>query len=84
MQFVNEFRDAELVHGVIEEIRRTVTRPWVIDGNLRRADPRDHALRAGPAAAAGNRAGARPGLPGVRHPAGADRPGPGDRRPART
>ena len=27
MQFVNEFRDAELVHGVIEEIRRTVTRP---------------------------------------------------------
>ncbi|HZW02959.1 MAG TPA: hydrogenase formation protein HypD [Anaerolineaceae bacterium] len=30
MQFINEFRDAELVHGVIEEIRRTVTRPWVI------------------------------------------------------
>src|SRR5512133_2299246 len=30
MQFVNEFRDAELVHGVIEEIRRTVTRPWTL------------------------------------------------------
>lgn len=30
MQFVNEFRDAALVHGVIEEIRRTVTRPWTL------------------------------------------------------
>ena len=30
MQFVNEFRDGELVHGVIEEIRRTVTRPWTL------------------------------------------------------
>lgn len=30
MQFVNEFRDAELVHGVIEEIKRTVTRPWTL------------------------------------------------------
>jgi hydrogenase expression/formation protein HypD len=30
MQFVNEFRDGELVHGVIEEIKRTVTRPWTL------------------------------------------------------
>lgn len=30
MHFVNEFRDVELVHGVIEEIRRTVTRPWTL------------------------------------------------------
>lgn len=30
MQFVNEFRDATLVHGVIVEIRRTVTRPWTL------------------------------------------------------
>ncbi len=30
MQFVDEFRDAELVQGVIDEIRRTVTRPWVL------------------------------------------------------
>jgi hydrogenase expression/formation protein HypD len=30
MQFVNEFRDAHLVRGVIEEIRRTVTHPWVL------------------------------------------------------
>jgi hydrogenase expression/formation protein HypD len=30
MQFVNEFRDGELVHGVIAEIRRTVTRPWTL------------------------------------------------------
>ncbi len=30
MQFVTEFRDEELVKGVIEEIRRTVTRPWVL------------------------------------------------------
>lgn len=30
MQFVTEFRDEELVKGVIEEIRRTVTHPWVL------------------------------------------------------
>ncbi|HEX9019418.1 MAG TPA: hypothetical protein VF806_09535 [Anaerolineaceae bacterium] len=30
MQYVNEFRDGELVQGVIEEIRRTVTRPWTL------------------------------------------------------
>ncbi len=30
MRFVEEFRDGELVRGVIEEIRRTVTRPWTI------------------------------------------------------
>ena len=30
MQFVNEFRDGELVHGVIEQIKRTVTRPWTL------------------------------------------------------
>ncbi len=30
MKFVEEFRDGELVRGVIEEIRRTVTRPWTI------------------------------------------------------
>src|SRR5512139_151403 len=30
MQFVNEFRDARLVRGVIEEIKRTVTRPWTL------------------------------------------------------
>ncbi len=30
MRFVTEFRDAELVRGVIDEIRRTVTRPWVL------------------------------------------------------
>lgn len=30
MQFVNEFRDPGLVRTVIDEIRRTVTRPWVL------------------------------------------------------
>lgn len=30
MQFVDEFRDEQLVHNVLAEIRRTVTRPWVI------------------------------------------------------
>lgn len=30
MRFVNEFRDSGLVRTVIEEIRRTVTRPWVL------------------------------------------------------
>jgi hydrogenase expression/formation protein HypD len=30
MRFVTEYRDAELVRAVIDEIRRTVTRPWVL------------------------------------------------------
>lgn len=30
MQFVTEFRDQALVKGVLDEIRRTVTRPWVL------------------------------------------------------
>ncbi len=30
MKYVTEYRDAALVKGVIEEIRRTVTRPWTI------------------------------------------------------
>lgn len=30
MRFVTEYRDAKLVAGVLEQIRRTVTRPWVI------------------------------------------------------
>ncbi|GAP17799.1 hydrogenase formation protein HypD [Levilinea saccharolytica] len=30
MQFTAEFRDAALVHKGIEEIRRTVTRPWTL------------------------------------------------------
>src|SRR5512138_1139165 len=30
MKYVTEFRDAELVKGVVDEIRRTVTKPWVL------------------------------------------------------
>ncbi|MBU0511645.1 MAG: hydrogenase formation protein HypD [Chloroflexi bacterium] len=30
MKYVTEYRDAELVRGVLDEIRRTVTRPWVL------------------------------------------------------
>lgn len=30
MKYLDEFRNRKLVEGVIEEIRRTVTRPWVI------------------------------------------------------
>ncbi len=30
MRFVDEYRDAHLVHGVMEEIRRTITQNWVI------------------------------------------------------
>ena len=30
MKYVTEYRDAHLVKGVIEEIRKTVTQPWVI------------------------------------------------------
>jgi len=30
MRYVDEFRDAKLVQGVLEEIRNTVTKPWTI------------------------------------------------------
>jgi hydrogenase expression/formation protein HypD len=30
MRFVDEFRDGHLVRGVMEEVRRITTRPWVI------------------------------------------------------
>jgi len=30
MKYVDEYRSAPLVKGVIEEIRRTVTRPWTL------------------------------------------------------
>ena len=30
MLFTNEFRDSDLVKGVLSKIRRTVTRPWVL------------------------------------------------------
>jgi hydrogenase expression/formation protein HypD len=30
MKYASEFRDARLVHGILDEIRRTVTKPWVI------------------------------------------------------
>jgi hydrogenase expression/formation protein HypD len=30
MKYLSEYRDADLVRGVISEVRRTVTRPWVI------------------------------------------------------
>lgn len=30
MRYVSEYRDAKLVHGVLGEIQRTVTRPWTL------------------------------------------------------
>ncbi|MEJ2600876.1 MAG: hydrogenase formation protein HypD [Anaerolineales bacterium] len=30
MKFVSEYRDADLVHAVVEDIRRIITRPWVM------------------------------------------------------
>ena len=30
MRYVDEFRDAGLVKGVLDEIRHIVTRPWVL------------------------------------------------------
>jgi hydrogenase expression/formation protein HypD len=30
MKYISEYRDAKLVNGVLEEIRRTVTRPWTL------------------------------------------------------
>lgn len=30
IKYLSEYRDAALVHGILGEVRRTVTRPWVI------------------------------------------------------
>jgi len=30
MKYLTEFRDPELAHAVLDEIHRTVTRPWVL------------------------------------------------------
>jgi hydrogenase expression/formation protein HypD len=30
VKYVSEYRDAKLVQGIIDEIRRTITRPWVL------------------------------------------------------
>jgi hydrogenase expression/formation protein HypD len=30
MKYISEYRDAELVHSTIQEIRRIITRPWVL------------------------------------------------------
>jgi len=30
MKFLDEYRDARLARGLVEELRRTVTRPWVV------------------------------------------------------
>lgn len=30
MKHITEYRDADLVHGVLDEIRQTVTKPWVL------------------------------------------------------
>lgn len=30
MKYISEYRDAELVKGVLAEIKRTVSQPWVI------------------------------------------------------
>ena len=30
MKYLTEFRDAQLVNGVVEEIKRIITRPWVV------------------------------------------------------
>ena len=54
------------------------------DGGLRRPDPLHHPARHRPAPARRHRVDPRPRLPGVRHPAGGDRQGAGDRLPART
>lgn len=30
MKHITEYRDADLVHGVLDEIHQTVTKPWVL------------------------------------------------------
>ena len=83
MKYLDEFRDPAAAKALVEQIRRTATRPWTIMevcGGQTHSIIRngiDQLLDGAVEFIHG------PGLPGVRHPAGDDRPGAGDRRPRR-
>ena len=67
MKYLDEYRDDDIARSLLEQIAATVTRPWtlmeVCGGQTHTLDPPGHR----PGAAARGRAGARPGVPGLRH-----------------
>ena len=80
MKYLTEYRDSAAAEKLAAAIARTVTRPWTI---MEVCGGQTHTivkygLDTHPAA--GRRTGARARLPGVRHLAGDDRPGPRHRR----
>ena len=84
MKYLDEYRDGEAA-AQAGRGHRPHRDPAVDDhGSLRRPDAHDRQVRHRPRPAAGGRAGPRPRLPGLRHVAGDDRPGPRDRLAART
>ena len=84
MKYLDEYRDADVAAALARAHRRDGDAALGAHGGLRRPDAHDRALRHRPLLPAERRAGARPGLPGLRDPAGDDRPRPRDRRAART
>ena len=83
VKYLDEFCDPELAPRLLDEIRRHRHPALGDHGGLRRADPHDHPQRHRPAPARRRRADPRSRLPGLRDPAGDDRPGARHRRPAR-
>ena len=84
MKYLDEYRDRGVAARWPGGSPRAVTRPWVL---MEVCGGQTHSIvRYGidRTAAAGGRAGARPRLPGVRHPAGDDRPRARHRGAART
>ena len=79
MKFIDEYRDGDAAAQVRAGAAPHHHAAVDADGGLRRADARHRQVRRRRTAAAGGDAGARPGLPGVRDPAGADRQGDRDR-----
>ena len=83
MKYLDEYRDGAAAREAGGRDRAD-RHPAVDDhGSLRRPDAHDRQVRDRPDPAAGRRAGARAGLPGLRHPARDDRPGARDRLAAR-
>ena len=79
MKYLDEYRDAAAAEKLAAAIARTVTRPWTI---MEVCGGQTHTIvkyGIDTILPAGGRAGARAGLPGLRHLAGDDRPGARDR-----
>ena len=83
MKYLDEFSNPELAGKLLDQIQRGHHPALGDHGGLRRADALDHPARHRPAAARRDRDDPRPGLSGVRDPAGDDRQGARDRVPAR-